>query len=238
MFRFCSIASLICSLTCSAWAQIPAVLADFVRRAVENGEIKYWGALAASRSTYHVFTLEQAERKGVLLVRELDTTHFEIVWADTSFDSFPSNPPEGNAVAVAAAKLLNGRELPLDRTIASSDDICPLGASLNNLLGPIAGFTLSSNGTLGILRQLQHSDAYSVDPGHAPPGSVLVCPSRFAAQGPVTIGFVVIAGPDRCVYGPDYRAGGAWHRLGTLSQWVQSNQAITTVSGFLLRAKE
>jgi hypothetical protein len=138
----------------------------------------------------------------------------------------------------ATAQLLNGAEPFASQGVAPVNDFCPLGASLNKLLVPITGFTLSSNGTLGILRDLQHADVCLVEPERAPPGSLLVCPSHFAKQGPVVIGFVVVVGPDRCVYGPDYRQHGAWRRLATLQEWLRANQSVSAVHGFLLRARE
>jgi hypothetical protein len=223
-------------LLSSESAQVPSALAAFVQRAVPDGEIRYWGAFTVPRSAYYVFSLQQAERRGVLLVRKADNSGFEIAGADTSFDSFRRDTNEENAVVAAAARLLNEDDPFAERTAASPDEVCPLGASLNRLLVPIAGFTLRCNGTFGILRELQQSEAYSVDPERAPPGSILVCPTHFSAQGPVKIGFAVIVGPDGCVYGPDYRAAGAWHRLATLLEWLRSNQSNTNVSGFLLRA--
>lgn len=237
---------LICSLAwlCASFApaEIPRALATFVQHAVPTGEIRYWSTLAAPHSIYHLFTLQQGERKGVLVVRQTGQTGFAVIGADTSFDSFSKETisPEFVTVIEAAARLLNGKKNDpfAARTAASVDDVCPLGAALNALLGPIAGFAFNSNGTLGILRDLQHADAYPVDPERAPPGSILVCPTHFAEEGPVVIGFAVIVGPDRSVYGPDYRQGGAWHRLATLSEWLRSNQSVSNVFGFLLRAKE
>ena len=238
MLRYWPVYSLIWLLASFASARIPGALVAFVQRAVPDGEIRYWGAFAAPQSIYHVFTLQQAERNGVLLVQQGGNTEFAVVGADTSFDSFPreATRAELDSVVGAAARLLNSADPFAARTAASREDVCPLGASLNALLIPIAGFALSSNGTLGILRDLQHADAYAVEPERAPPGSILVCPSHFAAQGPVIIGFAVIVGSDRCVYGPDYRQRGAWRQLGSLHEWLQTNQSVTTVSAFLLRA--
>jgi hypothetical protein len=219
-------------------AGTPAALAAFVQHAVPAGEIRYWGAFLASSSVYHLFTLQQAERKGVLLIRQSDQNRFVVVGADTSFDSFPREPGDSDQIVRAAARLLNGEsDDPFAaRAQASPSDVCPLGASLNVLLAPIAGFALSSNGTFGILRDLQHADSFPVAPEQASPGSILVCPTHFSAQGPVNIGFAVVVGPDRCVYGPDYRQGGAWRRLATLREWLQANQSVSDIHGFLLRA--
>jgi hypothetical protein len=219
-------------------ADTPAALAAFVQHAVPTGEIRYWGAFLAPPSVYHLFTLQQAERKGVLLVRQCDQNQFVVVGADTSFDSLPRETGDSDPIVRAAARLLNGEsDDPFAaRARASANDVCPLGASLNDLLVPITGFALSCNGTLGILRDLQHADAYPVEPEQALPGSILVCPSHFSAQGPVNIGFAVVIGPDRCVYGPDYRQSGAWRRLATLRDWLQANQSVSDIRGFLLRA--
>jgi hypothetical protein len=219
-------------------ADTPAALAAFVQQAVPAGEIRYWGAFRVSPSVYHLFTLQQAERKGVLLVQQCDQNQFVVVGADTSFDSFPRETGNSDPIVGAASRLLNGEsDDPFAaRARASANDVCPLGASLNDLLVPITGFALSSNGTLGILRDLQHADAYPVEPEQALPGSILVCPSHFSAHGPVNIGFAVVVGPDRCVYGPDYRQSGAWRRLATLREWLQANQSVSDIRGFLLRA--
>jgi hypothetical protein len=226
-------------LACSTLAEIPPALVEFAQRTVLGGEIRYWGAFAAPQSTYHVFTLRQAERRGVFLVRQAGAS-FEVIGADTALDSFPREAGESDAAVRAAARLLNsdGDDPFATRIAAPVNDFCPLGASLNTFLVPITGFALSSNGTRGILRDLQHADACVVEPERAPPGSILVCPSQFAKQGPVFIGFVVVIGPDRCVYGPDYRQHGAWHRLATLREWLRANRSASEVRGFLLRAKQ
>ena len=239
MCRYQLIFLLFCWLAGWALAGIPHALTEFVQHAVPDGEIRYWGAFHAPQSIYHVFTLRQAERKGVFLVRQTDA-RFEVIGADTSLDSFPRGVSESDGAVRAAVRLLNseGDDPFAPHTAASANDICPLGASLNTLLVPIAGFTLSSNGTLGILRDLQHADACVVEPEHAPSGSILVCPSHFAEPGPVLIGFAVLVGPDRCVYGPDYRQRGAWHRLATLQEWLRANQSVSPIRGFLLRARE
>jgi hypothetical protein len=240
VFLICSIFSFIWWLASSASAEIPRPLANFVQHAVPDGEITYRGSFAIPSSVYHVFTLRQAERRGVLVVRQTGQIGFAVVGADTSLDSFPKETADWDVVVSAAARLLNQKDAgPLaSRTAAPVEDVCPLGAALNALLVPITGFALSSNGTLGILHDLQHADAYAVAPERAPPGSILVCPSQFAAQGPVILGFAVVVGPDRYVYGPDYRQGGVWHRLATLSEWLRANESVSNVSGFLLRTKQ
>lgn len=234
-------ARLICLITwllgCRALAGIPSALVEFAQHAVPDGEIRYHGALAAPQTIYHVFTLRQAERRGVFLIRQIGA-RLEVIGADTSLDSFPRATGESDAAVRAAAQLLNGEEPFPSHGAAPVNDFCPLGASLNKLLVPITGFTLSSNGTLGILRDLRHADVCIVEPERAPPGSLLVSPSHFAKQGPVVIGFVVVVGPDRCVYGPDYRQQGAWRRLGTLEEWLGANQSVSAVHGFLLRGRE
>jgi hypothetical protein len=235
VFRITLICLQTWSLACWTLAEIPSALVEFAQRAVPDGEIRYRGALAASQSVYHVFTLRQAERRGIFLVRQAGKS-FEVIGADTSLDSFPREAGESDVVIRAAAQLLNAEEPFASDRAATMNDFCPLGAFLNRLLGPIAGFRLSFNGTLGILHELQQAEACVVAPERAPPGSLLVCPSLFAKQGPVFIGFVVVVGPDRCVYGPDYRQRGAWSRLATLQEWLRANQSGSAVHGFLLRA--
>jgi hypothetical protein len=239
MFLMLKIALFGLYATCAS-AQIANNLVNFAQHAVPAGEIRYRNSFTAADSIYHLFTLQQAERRGVLLVRQISQTRFEIVDADTSFDFLVKerNPSESATAIETAARLLEGehKEHPTECATASPHDTCPLGASLNELLIPIAGFALTSNSTLGILRDLRRAAAYIIDPERAPPGSILVSPSHFATQGPVVIGFAVIVGPDRCVYGPDYRQGGAWRRIATLGDWLRLNQSVATVCGFLLRS--
>ena len=106
MLRHWLIGLLLCLLPSCALAGIPHALTEFVQHAVTDGEIRYWGAFDAPPSIYHIFTLRQAERRGVFLVRQTGA-RFEVIGADTSLDSFPRGDNESDAAVRAAARLLN-----------------------------------------------------------------------------------------------------------------------------------
>ncbi len=100
----------------------------------------------------------------------------------------------------------------------------------------IAGFTFRSNSTLGILQELEQSDAIPVNPSAAPVGSVLVCPTTWSPTGPVSLGSATIVGSDGNVYGPDIRKGCAWTSFGKLETWIELHANKNQLFGFLLRA--
>jgi hypothetical protein len=160
------------------------------------------------------------------------------LFADTSFDfARPQSliPPEVLSQFYALLGINRSPSIQA-ATTAPAEDIYPVGAALNTVLGPIAGFTFRSNSTLGILEELERSDAIPVSPNAAPAGSILLCPMTCSPTGPVSLGSIVILGPDHKVYGPDIRLGSAWTCFGLLQTWIEEYGANNQLFGFLLRA--
>jgi len=217
---------------------LDADLPAFVQQAVPKGGILFSGAVQAAGTTYELFLLQQAQRRGVMVVTDIPAVHRHILFADTSLDIAADRGLIPLEVMEQFVSLLGiGRSLPNQpRTNAAGDDIYPIGAALNTVLGRIAGLILRSNSTLGILQQLEQSDAIPVAPAAAPAGSILICPTTYSATGPVWLGSVAVLGPDRKVYGPDFRKGGAWTSLGTLESWIEENGENHQLFGFLLKA--
>jgi hypothetical protein len=218
-------------------------LLTFVQNAVPEGRIVFCGEVDSNETVYELFVLEHEAARGVLVITggsaDPSGKSPQVRFADTSFDFALSQsliPPE---VLSEFYTLLGITRSPSTAAAATApgEDIYPVGAALNTVLGPIAGFTLRSNSTLGILQELQRSDAIPINPSAAPIGSVLVCPTIYAPTGPVSLGSVVILGSDHQVYGPDFRKGGGWTCFGTLESWIEKYGAQNQLFGFLLRAR-
>ncbi|MBV8227528.1 MAG: hypothetical protein JO232_20315 [Verrucomicrobia bacterium] len=218
-------------------------LLTFVQNAAPAGQIVFCGEIDSNETIYELFVLGHEAARGVLVITggsaDPSGNSPQVLFADTSFDFALSQsliPPE---VLSQFYALLGITRSPSTETadIALAEDIYPVGAALNTVLGPIAGFTFKSNSTLGILEDLQRSDAIPVSPSAAPTGSVLVCPTTYSPSGPVSLGSVVILGSDHQVYSPDFRKGGGWTCLGRLETWIEKYGAQNQLFGFLLRAR-
>jgi hypothetical protein len=214
-------------------------LLTFVQNAVPEGWIVFCGEVQSSDTAYELFILGQEARRGVLVITANPSGKPpQVLFADTAFDfALPQSliPPE--VLSRCYALLGIARSPPIQPPIAPTEDICPIGAALNKVLDPIAGFTFRSNSTLGILQELEQSDAFPVSPHAAPAGSILLSPTTYSATGPVSLGSVVILGSNHQVYGPDFRTGGAWICLGSLETWIEKYGAKNQLFGFLLRAR-
>jgi hypothetical protein len=218
-------------------------LLTFMQNAIPEGGIVFCGEVQTNGTTYELFVLQQEARRGVLVITggfaDPSAKPPQVLFADTSFDfALPQSliPPEVLSQLLA---LLGITRSPSNQpmTIAPSDDVYPIGAALNTVLGPIAGFTFRSNSTLGILQELEQSDAIPVSPAAAPAGSILVCPTTYSPTGPVSLGSAVIVGSDHKVYGPDIRKSAAWTCFGVLETWIEKYSAKNQLFGFLLRAR-
>jgi hypothetical protein len=218
-------------------------LLNFVQNAVPEGRIVFYQELQTSETRYDLFVLQQKTSRGALVISnesaDPSAKSYRVLFADTSLDFAGDQGLIPSEVLSQFRVLLGvtGSPSSQPRTIAPAEDICPIGAALNTVLGPITGFTFRSNSTLGILRELQQSDAIPVNPNAAPAGSILVCPSIYSATGPVSLGAVGILGSDRQVYGLDIRKGKNWNCLGRLETWLEKYGATNQVFGFLLRAR-
>lgn len=217
-------------------------LLSFVQNAVPEGRIVFYGEVRTSETRYDLFGLQQETSRGALVVSsgsDPSAKSCQVLFADTSLDFARDQSLIPSEVISQFCVLLGVNESPSSqpRTIAPAEDICPIGAALNTVLGAIAGFTFRSNSTLGILRELQQSDAVPVNPSTAPAGSILVYPSIYSVTGPISLGTVVILGSDRQVYGLDIRRSCGWICLGNLASWTEKYGATNQLFGFLLRAR-
>lgn len=218
-------------------------LLAFVQKAVPEGRIVFCGEVASNETTYELFAVEHEASRGVLVIAggSADPSNKppQVLFADTSFDFALSQnlmPPEILSEFEVLLGITRSPSMEAAAT-APAEDIYPIGAALNTVLDPIAGFTFRSNSTLGILQELERSDAIPVSPSAAPIGSILVCPTTYPPTGPVSLGSVGILGSDHQVYGPDFRKGGGWTCFGRLETWIEKYGAQNQLFGFLLRAR-
>jgi hypothetical protein len=218
-------------------------LLAFVQNAVPEGQIVFCGEVDSNETAYELFVLQHDSSRGVLVLAGGSTDPSgkppQVFFADTSFDFAVSQnliPPDVLSQFYALLGITRSPSTEATDT-ALAEDIYPVGAALNTLLGPIAGFTFKSNSTLGILQELERSDAIPVSPSAAPVGSILVCPTTYSPTGPVSLGSVGILGSDHQMYGPDSRRGGGWTCFGTLESWIEKYGAQNQLFGFLLRAR-
>jgi len=218
-------------------------LLAFVQNAVPEGRIVFCGEVESNGTAYELFVLQQEARRGVLVITggsaDPSAESPQVLFADTSFDFALSQSLIPTEVLPEFYALLGITQSPSIQAAptAPAEDIYPVGAALNTVLGPIAGFTFRSNSTLGILQELEQSDAIPVSPAAAPAGSILVCPTTYSQAGPISLGSVVILGSDHKVYGPDIRQSCTWTCFGLLEAWIEKYGAQNQLFGFLLRAR-
>jgi hypothetical protein len=241
MFVKCAY-SLLLALVGATANGMDATLETFVQAAVPEGGIFFSGVVHTNEATYNLFVLEQDERRGVMVVanNSVDkfTTSPQVLFADTSVDVALDLGLIPSDVSVQLCALLgkNPSTSNQSQTIAGIKDIYPLGAALNTVLTPITGFTFRSNSTLGILQELEQSDAIPVSPGEAPVGAILISPTSYSPAGPISLGAAAIVGSDHKVYGPDVRKGCGWVSFGGLEAWITRIREKQQLFAFVLRA--
>ena len=218
------------------WAQDPP---QPVRRLIEqanpNARIEYCGAISMKALEYYLFAVTHEQVAGVVLVRNGHENLPIIVDADTSLflhrDPNVSSLPEPVTAAVG-----NQVQSPL-RPIWHSQEVSSIGDGIDRIISPISGFKLDSESTREIMRILRTTNTLSVEPASAPPGSIIISPTRFSPSGPVSIGHAGIVGLDGSIYSADARYEGAWVRNFTLASWLKRFSVGNGTYAFLLRTR-
>ena len=226
------------------WTQdLPPTVRRLIEQASSNTKIEYCGSISMKNLEYYLFAVTHEQVAGVVLVRNGRENRPTIVDADTSLFSHRSldagSLPE--PVAVAIGKLLERRNAKRQLQsrpgpIWHSQEVSSIGDGIDRIILPISRFKLDSESTSEIMRILRTSNTLSVEPASAPPGSIIISPTRFAPSGPVSIGHAGIVGLDGSIYSADARYGGAWVRNFTLASWLKRFSATNGTYAFLLRA--
>jgi hypothetical protein len=227
------------------WTQdLPQSVRCLIEQANPNAKIEYCGAISMKTLEYYLFAVTHEQVAGVVLVRNSRENRPTIVDADTSLfshrDLNASSLPE--PVTAAIGKLLERRNAksPVQSPpgpIWHSQEVSSIGDGIDRIISPISGFKLDSESTREMMRILRTTNALSVEPASAPPGSIIISPTRFSPSGPVSIGHAGIVGLEGSIYSADARYGGAWVRNFTLATWLKRFSASNGTYAFLLRTR-
>ena len=166
-----------------------------------------------------------------------------IVDADTSLfsrrDTNVSSLPE--PVTAAIGKLLARRNASQVQSpsgpVCHSQEVSSIGDGIDRIIWPVSGFKLDSDSTHEIMRILRTTNTLSVEPASAPPGSIIISPTRFSPSGPVFIGHAGIVGLQGSIYSAGARYGGAWVKNFTLASWLKRFSVSNGTYVFLLRTR-
>ena len=241
-FHFLLIALLLCSQAIAHTEEIPQTVLRLMELANPKARVEYCGAISTKNLCYYLFVVTCEELAGVVLVRKSPGDLPIIVDADTSlfFSRTEISPSLGKAAEAAIADLLERRNLkrqaqvPLRQT-RPSREVSSIGRGIDRVIFPITGFKLGSESTHEIMNILRTSHTISVEPASAPPGSIIVSPTRFSPHGPFSIGHAGILGSGGSIYSADARYGGACVRNFTLASWLNRFSTSNGTYAFLLR---
>ena len=220
--------TVICSSAIGQSAEAPLPVRGLVQQADPGATIEYCGSLSTTHLDYYLFLLARKELAGLVLVRQPADSSPVIVDADTSL--FPLRDDSHHTWE---KRLSDGIELLLRRRNRSRKirvalspsgldlEVSAIGREIDRVVYPIGGFRLNSNSTREILRLLRTGPAVAVDPKTAPPGSIIVSPTRSSSYGPTYLGHAGILGTDGSIYSGDARYGGARTKNFTLTNWLR-----------------
>jgi hypothetical protein len=227
------------------WTQdLPQTVRHLIERANPNAKIEYCGAISMKTLEYYLFAVTHEQVAGVVLVRNGQENLPTIVDADTSLfshrDPNASSLPE--PVIAAIGKLLERRNAKCQvrshpGPIWHSQEVSSIGDGIDRIISPISGFKLDSDSTREIMHILRTTNTLSVEPASAPPGSIIISPTRFSPLGPVSIGHAGIVGLQGSIYSADARYGGAWAKNFTLASWLKRFSVSNGTHAFLLRTR-
>jgi hypothetical protein len=234
---------LLCSSVIAQPVEPPLAVRALVQNADPRAKVEYCGSVSTSRSDYYLFLLQQNELVGIVLIGQRPGAAAAIIDADTSL--FPFSDASARTldkqVQDAIELLLEKRNrAKKDRTPqhASKPDpeISAIGREIDHVIYPISGFRLGSNSTHEILRLLGTGPTIAVDPVTAPPGSIIVSPTRSSPNGPTYLGHAGIVGTDRSIYSADARYGGARTKNFTLTSWLRKFSTANGCYAFVIHA--
>jgi hypothetical protein len=236
--------AIICSHAVGRPITIPSAVTALLQRADPQANVEYCGSVSTNRVDYYLFVLTQKELTGVVLIQQPIGKAPGIADADTSLFPFRDFPQYSVAQPLQEAieELLTRRNLNKNRparqgTSHQMPEISAVGRDIDHVVYPISGFRLGADSTHEILRLLRTGPTLSVDPKHAPPGSIIVSPTQFSNDGPIFLGHAGIVGSDGSIYSADARYGGARTKNFTLSNWLRRFSGTNGTYAFVIRAR-
>jgi hypothetical protein len=227
--------TLICSCLFGQSIEAPLAVRALLQHADPHANIEYCGAVSAGKVDYYLFYLKQKELAGVALVRQHARGAPVIADADTSLFPFEDDSLQ-KPVQDAIEGLLRRWNRAPKGTLGSPAEISAVGREIDRVIYPIAGFRLGSNSTREILRLLRTGPTRAVAPSTAPPGSIIVSPTRFSPYGPIYLGHAGIVGWDGSIYSADARYAGARTKNFCLTTWLRRFSATNGSYAFVLHA--
>jgi hypothetical protein len=223
--------------------EAPMEVRDLVERADPRANVEYCGAVATGTIDYYLFLLEHQELAGLVLVKQRAGMIPVIVDVDTSLFPFPDDAEHSveKPVQDAIESLLQRRSFVkksrvLRRTSRQDPEVSAVGREIDRVIYPITGFKLGSNSTREILRLLRTGPTVEVDPGTAPPGSIIVSPTQASPNGPVYLGHAGIVGTNGSIYSADARYGGKRSKNFSLTSWRKEFSGTNGSYAFVLHA--
>jgi hypothetical protein len=238
-----SFSAFLCSEQIAQATEAPVEARELIQRADPRAKIEYGGAISTRRGNYYLFLLQREELAGIALVQQRIGVAPIIVAADTSLFPFRDETERTVEKPVQdAIKLLlrrrtagkNGHAPPGSSNRAP--EMSAIGQEIDRIIYPVSGFRLDSNSTHEILRLLRTGPAVAVDPGTAPPGSIIVSPTRSSPYGPIYLGHAGILGSDGFIYSADARYEGARTRGFSLTSWLRNFSTTNGSYAFVLHA--
>jgi hypothetical protein len=233
-----------CSCVIGQSTEAPPAVRELIQRADPLADIEYCGAVSSSTVDYYLFLLERNELAGIVLVQQRAGTAPVITDADTSLFPFRDGSkdsvkkPIQDAIEVLLRRrYLGKRSQTAQRTSRPSPEISAVGREIDRVIYPISGFRLGSNSTHEILRLLRTGPTIAVDPSTAPPGSIIVSPTKFSSYGPIYLGHAGIVGSDGSIYSADARYGGASAKNFSLASWLRKFSGTNGSYAFVLHGR-
>jgi hypothetical protein len=215
---------LLCTFICSRLLGqsigAPLAVRALIQRADPQANVVYCGAVSTGKVDYYLFYLERKELAGVVLVQQRTGAAPVIADADTSLFPFQDDSVQ-KPLQDAIERLLRRWNRAPQGTSGSRPEISAVGREIDRVIYPIAGFRLGSNSTREILRLLRTGPTRAVAPGTAPPGSIIVSPTKFSSSGPIYLGHAGIVGWNGSIYSADARYAGARTKNFSLTTWLR-----------------
>jgi hypothetical protein len=222
--------------------EIPQAVHLLMEQANPKARLEYCGAISTQKLDYYLFVVTREELTGVVLVQKDRQNVPAIVDADTSLFSSPAKDfyflgkPLGSAISeLLARRNLKRQAQQLPRETSHLQEVSSIGSDIDRVIFPVSGFKLGSESSHEIMRILRTTDTISIEPARAPPGSIIISPTRYTTRGAVSIGHARIVGSHGLIYSADARYGGAWVQNFTLASWISRFSASNGTYTFLLR---
>jgi hypothetical protein len=222
-------------------APAPPEVAALARHAAGSAQLEYAGSVRRGSAVFDLFVLFGPPLSGVFLVRREKFSPPIVVLADTSLFPPPTDDPFQIDLEVWQAcevllRRANGRRFGVEAS--RSREISEIGDGIDRIIGSIAGYTLGTNSTRAILRALQSASVPVMEARSAPPGTIVVSPTRVDKTGRICLGHAGIVGHHGKIYSTAADSRGGWRSSFTIQTWIDRFSNSNGVYAFLLTTRQ